>query len=157
MDSPDIGDSALVRILFVDDFEPFRMKVRSLIKERREFVVLCEVSDGSAAVQKAEELNPDLILMDIGLPSINGIEAARQILHRNPQSRILFLTQESSSEVVNEVFNLGARGYIVKTDAKKDLLLGIDSVVRGEKFVSTSLKKPGFPKFTDANGRPSSV
>lgn len=156
MNSPDISSSVLVRILLVEDFEPFRMKVRSLIKERTEFMVLCEVSDGLAAVQKAEELRPDLILMDIGLPSINGIEAARKILHGNPQSRILFLTQESSSDVVSEAFSLGARGYIVKMDARKDMLLGIDAVMRGEKFVSASLKRPGFPDFTDDDGRPSS-
>jgi DNA-binding NarL/FixJ family response regulator len=150
MDSPDNSSSVLVRILLVEDFEPFRMKVRSLIKERAEFMVLGEVSDGSAAVQKADELRPDLILMDVGLPSINGIEAARQILRSNPQSRILFLTQESSSDVVSEAFDLGARGYIVKMDARQDMLLGIDAVMRGEKFVSASLKTLGFPRFTDA-------
>jgi DNA-binding NarL/FixJ family response regulator len=150
MDSPDISSSVLVRILLVEDFEPFRMKVRSLIKERAEFMVLGEVSDGAAAVQKADELRPDLILMDIGLPSINGIEAARQILRSNPQSRILFLTQESSSDVVSEAFDLGARGYIVKMDARRDMLLGIDAVMRSEKFVSASLKRLGFPRFTDA-------
>jgi DNA-binding NarL/FixJ family response regulator len=88
--------------------------------------------------------------MDIGLPSIDGIEAARKILRSNPQARILFLTQESSSDVVSEAFNLGARGYIVKMDARKDLLLGIDAVMKGEKFVSASLKRPGSPSFHDA-------
>ena len=140
MDSLNTSSSVLVRILLVDDFEPFRKYVRSLILERPELVVLCEVSDGLAAVQKAEELRPDLILLDIGLPLLNGIEAARRIRHSNPQSRILFLTQESSSEIVGEAFNLGARGYVVKLDAGKDMLLGIDAVVRGEKFVSGSLK-----------------
>ena len=113
-------------------------------------MVLCEVSDGLAAVQKADELRPDLILMDIGLPSINGIAAARQILRSKPQSRILFLTQKFSSDVVSEAFSLGARGYIVKMDARRDMLLGIDAVMRGEKFVSASLKRLGFPRFTDA-------
>ena len=92
MDSSDIASSVPVRILLVEDFEPFRRYVRSLMPERAELVVLCEVSDGLAAVQKAQELRPDLIVMDIGLPSLNGIEAARQILHSNPQSRILFLS-----------------------------------------------------------------
>jgi len=150
MDSLDIGSSGLVRILLVDDFEPFRKYVRLLILKRAELVVLCNVSDGLAGVQKAEELRPDLILLDIGLPSLNGIEAARRIRHSNPQARILFLTEESSSEIVGEAFNLGARGFVVKLDARKDLLLGIDAVVRGEKFVSGSLKDPGFPRFTDA-------
>jgi DNA-binding NarL/FixJ family response regulator len=149
MDSPAISSSVLVRILLVEDFEPFRIKVRSLIKERAEFMVLGEVSDGSAAVQKADELRPDLILMDISLPSINGIEAARQILRSNPQSRILFLTQEFSSNVVSEAFSLGARGYIVKMDASQDMLLGIDAVMKGKKFVSASLKRLGFARFTN--------
>jgi DNA-binding NarL/FixJ family response regulator len=94
-------------------------------------VILCDVSDGLTAVQKAEELRPDLILLDTGLPSLNGIEAARRIRHSNPQARILFLTEESFSEIVGEAFNLGARGYVVKVklDVRKDLLLGIDAVV----------------------------
>lgn len=150
MDSFSINSSVLVRILLVDDFEPFRNYVRSLILSRAELVVLCEVDDGLAAVQKAKELRPDLILLDIGLPSLNGIEAARRIRHSNPQSRILFLTQESSSDIVEEAFNLGARGYIVKHDAGNDMLLGIDSVVRGEKFVSSSLKGRFSRDFIDA-------
>jgi len=150
MDKPNIGSPALVRILLVDDFDPFRAFVRSLLLERSTFTILDEVSDGLFAVQKAEELRPDLILMDIGLPSLSGIEAARRILHQTPQLRILFLTQESSREVVNEAFELGARGYIVKTDARKDMLLGIDAVIRGERFISTSLNRAGFPKFPDA-------
>jgi DNA-binding NarL/FixJ family response regulator len=134
--------SSVVRILLVDDFEPFWEIVRSLILGRAELVIIYEASDGLAAVQKAEELRPDLILMDIGLPSLNGIEAAKRILHGNSQVKILFLTEESSSDFVGEAFNLGAQGYIVKRDARTDLLSGIGAVFRGEKFVSRNLKRP---------------
>jgi DNA-binding NarL/FixJ family response regulator len=144
MESRNSSSSGL-RILLVDDFESFRKIVRPLILGLAELVILYEASDGLEAVQKAEELRPDLILMDIGLPSLKGIGTARRILHSNPQIKILFLTEESSSDFVSEAFNLGAQGYIVKRDAGTDLLPGIDAVIRGEKFVSRSLKKPKGP------------
>jgi DNA-binding NarL/FixJ family response regulator len=79
--------------------------------------IICEVSDGAQAVKKANELQPDLILLDIGLPSLNGIEAARQIRGLSPKSKIIFVTQETSPEVVTEALEAGASGYVVKTDA----------------------------------------
>jgi DNA-binding NarL/FixJ family response regulator len=135
MDSPKIGSSALKRILLVDDFEPFRKVVRSLIKSP-EFVISCEVSDGLEAVQKTEELRPDLILLDIGLPSLNGIEVARRIRLLAPESKIIFLTAESSPEFVREALNLGAQGYVVKTRVASDLLAAVESVLQGGQFVS---------------------
>ena len=98
--------------------------------------VVCEVSDGLEAVQKAEELKPDLILLDIGLPTLNGIEAARQIRKLAPESKILFLSQESSADVVQEALNLGALGYVVKADARRDLSDAVEAVLLGEQFVS---------------------
>jgi DNA-binding NarL/FixJ family response regulator len=139
----------MVEILVVEDSEPFRRAVTSMIQEHPEFRVICEVSDGLQAVQRAQELQPDIILLDIGLPTINGIEAAQRIRNGVPDSIILFLTQESSPTIVSEAFNLGACGYIVKVDTYRDLLEGINAVVRGEKFVSRSLTGPGFPQFTD--------
>jgi DNA-binding NarL/FixJ family response regulator len=149
MDSRNISSAALVRILLVDDFEPFRKHVRSLIMRRAEWVIQCEVADGLAAVQQAEEGRPDLILLDIGLLKLNGIEAARRIRRNDPLSKILFLTQESSSTIVDEAFHLGAQGYILKLDVGKEILLGIDAVLRGEKFVSSSLKGPGSARSSD--------
>jgi DNA-binding NarL/FixJ family response regulator len=138
------GDSVL-RILLVDDFKPFWGLVRSVILDRADLMIIFAAADGLTAVEKAEELRPDLVLMDIGLPKLNGIESARRILQSDPQTRILFLSEESSSDFVDEAFNLGARGYVVKRDAGTDLLLGIDAVVRGEKFVSRSLKMAEAP------------
>jgi len=138
----------MVEILVVEDFEPFRRWVMSIIEGHPELQVICEVSDGLDAVQKAEELQPDLVLLDIGLPNLNGIEAARRIRSGAALSRIIFLTQENSSHLVSECFNLGASGYILKQDAARDLLTGVHAVVRGERFVSHSLTGPGFGRFT---------
>ena len=98
--------------------------------------VICEVSDGLEAVHKAEELKPDLILLDIGLPTLNGIEVARQIRKLAPDSKIVFLSQESSSEVVEEALRLGAWGYVLKTRAGSDLLPAVEAVLSGKRFVS---------------------
>jgi DNA-binding NarL/FixJ family response regulator len=96
---------------------------------------VCELSDGLAAVQKAKELNPDLILLDIGLPGLNGIEAGRQIRKVVPSAKIIFLTQESSEDVVQEALSLGALGYVVKTRAGTDLLAAVEAVLTGEQYV----------------------
>lgn len=89
-----------------------------------------------AAVQKAAELCPDLILLDIGLPGLNGIEAGRQIRKLVPNAKIIFLTQESSDDVVHAALELGALGYVVKTQAGSDLLAAVDAVLQGKQYVS---------------------
>jgi DNA-binding NarL/FixJ family response regulator len=127
------------KILLVDDFEEFRRFVSSILQKRAEFHVIGQASDGLEAVQRAGELQPDLILLDIGLPGLNGIEACRQIRKASPNSRILFLSQESSAEVVREALSLGAHGYLWKSDAD-ELLLAMDQVLQGEKFVSRRLR-----------------
>jgi DNA-binding NarL/FixJ family response regulator len=104
-----------------------------------ELHVIGEVSDGVEAIRKAEELRPDLILLDIGLPTLNGIEAARQIRRLVQECKIVFLSQESSADVVQEAFRLGAMGYVVKTDARSDLLTAMSAVLRGETFASSRL------------------
>jgi DNA-binding NarL/FixJ family response regulator len=102
-----------------------------------ELQVICEVSDGLEAVQKAESLQPDLILLDIGLPTLNGFEAARRIRKLAPDSKILFLSQESSADVVQEAFRVGALGYVLKAQAGTELLAAVDAVRQGRKFVSS--------------------
>ena len=102
-----------------------------------ELQVICEVSDGLEAVRKAEEMQPDLILLDIGLPGLNGIEAARQIRKLAPQSKILFVSQESSSDVIEEALNLGAMGYVIKAHAASELLAAVKEVREDRVFVSS--------------------
>jgi len=130
------------RILVVEDFEPFRLFITSLLLEKSELQVIYEAADGLEAVRGAQELNPDLILMDIGLPGLNGIEAARQILEHAPASRVVFLTQESSAEVVREALGIGALGYVHKPRAGVDLVPAMVAALEGKQFVSGGLEGP---------------
>jgi len=118
-----------VRVLIVEDFPLFRQFVCSMLAGRSDLRIIEEVSDGVEAVQKAAELKPDLILLDIGLPTMNGIEAARRIRALVPESKIIFLSQESSADVIEEALNTGARGYVVKTQAESQLLATIDAAI----------------------------
>jgi DNA-binding NarL/FixJ family response regulator len=132
--------SSRVRVLVVDDHEPFRRFVRATLSTRPGIQIIGEASDGLEAVQKATEQKPDLIVLDIGLPSLNGLEAARRIRKLAPNSTILFLSQESSAEVVQEALSIGALGFVVKTDAGSELLAGVEAVLRNQQFVSRTLK-----------------
>ncbi len=128
-----------VRVLVVEDHEPFRRLVCSMLETRPELQVIGRVSDGLEAVQKAEKLQPDLILLDIGLPTLSGIEAARRIRKLSPESKIIFLTQESSADLVREALSLGAKGYVVKAKAGSELLIAMEAVRQGTEFVSKGL------------------
>ena len=135
----------------VEDSEEFRKFVCSTLGKRPELQVVGEVTDGLQAIQKAEELQPDLIVLDIGLPSLNGIEVARQICKLSPKSKILFLSQEFSADVVREALGTGALGYVVKMDAGSELPTAVETVLRGARFVGRRLdglglrEAPGAP------------
>ena len=129
-----------IRVLVVEDHRPFRRFISSILQQRSGLQIIGEVSNGLEAVQQAEELQPDLILVDIGLPLLNGIEAARRIRKITPDSRILFLTLESSPHIVQEVLNLGAQGYVLKAQAGSELLPAIEAVIQGKQFVSSAFK-----------------
>jgi len=120
----------------VDDFEPWRRFASSTLRKKAGLQVVGEASDGLEAFQKAVELEPDLILLDIGLPSVNGIEAARRIREMVPEAKIIFLSEESSVEIVQEAMSFGACGYVFKTMAASDLLTAVETVLSGLKFVS---------------------
>ena len=124
------------RILLVDDHDAFRRYVSSMLQERANLQIIGEAGDGLQAVKQAKALQPDVILLDIGLPGINGIEAARQIGGVASEARIVFLTQESSPEVIQEAFDLGAWAYIIKAQAGAELLPAVEAVSRGERFVN---------------------
>jgi DNA-binding NarL/FixJ family response regulator len=129
-----------IRILIADDYADWRRQVRLLLQARPEWQVIAEASDGSEAVQKAEELKPDMILLDIGLPNLNGIEAAWRIRQLSPSSNIVFLSRNNDRDVVQGALSTGALGYVCKIDTEGELLSAMDAVLRGEQFVSSSLK-----------------
>jgi DNA-binding NarL/FixJ family response regulator len=139
-----------VSVLVVEDYEPFRQYVCSTLGKRPELQIVGEVSDGLEAVQKAEELQPDLIVLDIRLPSLTGIEAARRIRELSPESRILFVSQETSAHVVRGALADGAKGYVVKTDARRELLIAVDAVLRGSQYLSSGLSAHYCPDATDS-------
>ena len=122
----------------VDDYPPFRQVVRSTFQKRTELLVIGEVSDGLAAVRYSRELQPDLVLLDIGLPDLNGIEVARQVREVAPSSKILFVSENRSREIVTEALRSGD-GYVAKSNAGSDLLLAVESVLQGKQFVSASV------------------
>jgi DNA-binding NarL/FixJ family response regulator len=129
-----------ILVLVVDDNEPFRRFVRATLSTRPELQITSEASDGLEAVQKALDLQPGLIVLDIGLPSLNGIEAARRIRKLSPNSKILFLSQESSPEIAQEALHLGALGFVTKAHAGSQLIAAVEAVLRNEQFVSSALK-----------------
>jgi len=136
MSNVPVAAMAPVRILVVDDYEDSRRWTCSKLGAHEQLQVVGEAVDGLDAIEKAWELIPDLILMDIGLPDLNGIDAARRICHLLPSTKILFLTQNVDVDVVKAAMSNGARGYIVKADAASELLPALEAVMRGERFVS---------------------
>jgi DNA-binding NarL/FixJ family response regulator len=134
-----IPEDRQYRILVVEDHEPFRSFVSSMLRQQPNLQIVGEEQDGLEAVRQAETLQPDLILLDIGLPGLNGIEAARKIRDVAPGAKIIFLTQESAPDVVEEAFALGARGYLLKAQAGSELLAALEAVSQGLRFASRGL------------------
>jgi len=137
---PADSGTATVRILLVDDFQLFRGLVSSILGKEPGYQVVGEAADGVEAVQRATELKPDLVVLDIGLPELNGIEVARRIRRSSPDSTILFLTANSDPGVAWEALNTGARGYVLKVDAATELVEAAKEVLSGKEFVSRRLR-----------------
>lgn len=131
----------VIRILVVDDFEPWRQQICSILGARPELRVVAETADGLEAVQKAQELKPDLILLDIGLPSLDGLEAAKRIRLVAPGSKVIFVTQNSDKGIVQAALSTGARGYVLKAGAARELLAAVAAALSGDQFLSSGVKK----------------
>jgi DNA-binding NarL/FixJ family response regulator len=131
-----------IRVVVVDDFEPFRRFAISMLSKEPVFQVVGEAKDGEEAIQKVHTLKPDLVILDIGLPKLNGLEAARRI-RRASNCKILFLTGNPYPEVMREALNAGANGYVLKVDAASELWPALQAVLLGKRYVSNRFDEQG--------------
>jgi DNA-binding NarL/FixJ family response regulator len=127
------------RILVADDHEVVRRGLCALLQSQPEWEVCGESGDGRDAVDKVAKLKPDVVILDIGMPSLNGLEATRQILKTNPQIKILILTLHDSDQVVREVLNAGARGFLLKSDAARDLVAAVEALRRDKTYFTSKV------------------
>lgn len=131
----------MLRILIADDHEVARHGIRALLESHAGWDVCAEAKDGREAVELASTVNPDLILLDIGMPNLNGLEAARQILASSPEIPILILTMHDSEQVVREVLRAGARGFLLKSDAGRDLVAAVEALQMKRTFFTTRVSQ----------------
>ena len=139
-----VFEMAAIRVLLVDDHEVARRGIRSVLARDANLDVIAETADGEEAVKKAGELHPAVILLDISLPGISGIQAARRIRIVSPETRIIFLSQHDSVQIAKDALSVGAHGYVVKSDAGHDLLAAITAAQEDRTFVSRSLVARGW-------------
>jgi DNA-binding NarL/FixJ family response regulator len=133
-----------IRVFVVDDHPVVREMICSLLSQEPALRVVCQTADGEEAVEKADELRPDLVVMDIGLAGITGIEAARRICKVSPGSKIIFLSQYDSLHMANEVLKVGGHGFVAKIDAGSELLRAVRTVCAGGRFVSQQIVDQGW-------------
>lgn len=133
---------SVVRILVVEDFEPFRRFVCTTLRAKPEWQIVAESADGSDGVQKAKELEPDVILLDIGLPTVNGIEAAERINTLARDARVIFVTQNNDPDIISSALSNGARGYVIKAHAQRELVPAVEAVLDGRCFLGCGVSEP---------------
>lgn len=130
-----------LRLLIGDDHRLVRHGLRKILETRGDWEVIAEVGDGREAVARAAELQPDVALLDIGMPLLNGIDAAQQIVHRSPSTRVLILSMHADEAYVTRALKAGATGYLLKDSADTDLLDGVAAVAAGHSFFSPAVAK----------------
>lgn len=130
-----------VRILVVDDFEPFRHFVCTTLRAKPEWQIVAESADGLDGIQKATELEPDVILLDIGLPTVNGIDAAERIGTLVRDAKVIFVTLNNDLEIMSSALSNGARGYVIKTHAGRELVPAVEAVLDGRRFLGSGVSE----------------
>ena len=130
--------NSVIRILVADDFEAWRVRVRHLLKAQPEWQIVTEAADGTEAIRKTIEMRPDVVLLDLSMPHVSGLEAAETILKSLPEVRIIFLTMNNDKEVMGAALAMGAKGYVLKANAGRELLPTISRVLLGRPFVPES-------------------
>ena len=136
-----VVSSASVSVLVVDDHERWRETVHRLLNHRPNVKIVGHAADAVRATELAAELQPQLILLDIGMPGMSGIEAARHIFRVAPQTKIIFVTQDNNADVVEHALGTGAHGYVLKTDTGRELPNAIEAVLQNQRFVSSGVTK----------------
>src|SRR6266481_10164496 len=127
------------RVLIADDHEVVRHGIRVMAQSCPNLEICGEASDGRQAVQLAAQLRPDIVIIDIGMPQLNGLDATRQIVHDNPKVKVLVLTMHESEQIVRDVLAAGARGYLLKTDAGRDLISALEALASRKTFFTSKV------------------
>ena len=143
-DSISGGRQIITRLLIVDDFEPWRRFIRIVLEPHSEFEVVAEAGNGLEALWQAKNLQPEMILIDIDLPGLDGLEAARRIRSLSRQSKILFVSEDDSIETAQKAFDAGAMGYVIKSDAGAELLIALNNIIAGRRYISKRLARHKF-------------
>jgi DNA-binding NarL/FixJ family response regulator len=136
------------RILIADDHDIVRKGLRALVQEEPSWQVVADVQDGRSAVAKTQELKPDIAILDIAMPSLNGLDATKQIMKVNPDTKVLILTMHDSELLIQNVLNAGARGYLMKTDAGRDLVVAIRALLLGQTYFTQRVAQIVLDTFT---------
>ena len=146
-----------INVLLADDHTIVREGIRSLLEARKEIKVVGEASTGKEAVEKAGEIRPDIVIMDISMPILNGLEATRQIRRLYPECKVLVLTMHENRESVRQILKAGAIGYVIKKSAAGQLFNAIDAVNRGEAFFSPTISKMLLEDYLEETDSPDEI
>jgi DNA-binding NarL/FixJ family response regulator len=142
-----------LRILIADDHELVRRGIRGILRARRDWKVIDEAADGREALDKVRKLQPDLVIIDIGMPHLDGLEATRQIAEAAPKTRILILTMHESDQMVRRVLEAGALGYVLKSDLAANLVKAVKAVSKGQRFLTPKVSQIVLQGFLNAGAK----
>jgi len=145
-----------VRLLLADDHEIVRKGLRALLEAEPGWQVAAEAADGRDAVEKAQQIKPDIAILDISMPSLNGLEATRQIVKGISQTKVLVLTMHDSDPLIQQVLEAGARGYLLKSDAARDLVAAVDALRLNKTFFTPKVARLVLEGYLDKSPRESS-
>jgi DNA-binding NarL/FixJ family response regulator len=149
------GIMGAVRLLIADDHEIVRRGLRALLEAQPGWEVAAEAADGRDAVEKAKLIKPDITILDISMPALNGLEAARQIVRSVAQTKVLVLTMHDSDPLIQQVLEAGARGYLLKSDASRDLVSAVDALRRNKTFFTPKVARLVLDGYLGRNQRES--
>jgi DNA-binding NarL/FixJ family response regulator len=146
-----------VHILLADDHEVVRKGLRALLETQPGWKVIAEATDGREAVEKAQSMHPDVAIVDIGMPSLNGLEATRQIVKKAPRTRVLVLTMHDTNPLIQQVVKAGARGYVLKSDVASDLVAAVEALIRDQTFFTSKVSQIILDRYVGKSDVPENV